>query len=108
MKGPRTAAVRSTNGGIVCDSCLMADSPWLRLRGLLGRAPLVAGEGLLLSPTGSIHTCFMSFAIDAVFLDRDWRVLHIARQIKPWRTARARRARRVLELRAGEAERREI
>jgi uncharacterized protein len=103
MPKARIASVRSTNGAVVCDSCLVADSPLLRLRGLLGRPPLNVGEGLLLRPSGSIHTCFMGFAIDAVFLDRDSRVLHIAREVKPWRTAAARRARSVLELRAGEA-----
>jgi uncharacterized membrane protein (UPF0127 family) len=103
MANPRTAAIRNANGTVVCYSCLVADSPLMRHRGLLGRAPLLAGEGLLLSPTGSIHTWFMNFPIDAVFLDRDWRVLHIAREIKPWRAAAARRARAVLELRAGDA-----
>ena len=103
MATSRTAAIRNANGTVLCDSCLVADSPLLRLRGLLGRPPLLAGEGLLLSPTGSIHTCFMGFPIDAVFVDRDWRVLHIAREIKPWRAAKARHARAVLEIRAGEA-----
>jgi uncharacterized protein len=106
MANSRTAAVRSTAGVVVCESCLVADSPLTRLRGLLARPPLRGDQGLLLRPTGSIHTCFMGFPIDAVFLDRDWRVLHIARDVKPWRGAAARRARAVLELRAGEAARR--
>ena len=106
MAKSRTAAIRRANGTVVCDSCLVADSPLLRLRGLLGRSPLLAGEGLLLSPTRSIHTCFMRFPIDVVFLDRDWRVIHIAREIMPWRSAAARRARAVLEIRAGDAARR--
>jgi uncharacterized membrane protein (UPF0127 family) len=108
MPKPRAAAIRSATGAVVCESCLVADSPLLRLRGLLGRPPLRGDEGLLLRPTGSIHTCFMGFPIDAVFLDRDWRVLHIARDVKPWRTAASRRARAVLELRAGEATRRGV
>ena len=103
MAKSRNATIRHANGTVVCDSCLVADSPLLRLRGLLGRSPLLAGEGLLLSPTGSIHTCFMGFRIDAVFLDRDLRVVHIAREIRPWRAAKARRARAVLEIGAGEA-----
>jgi uncharacterized membrane protein (UPF0127 family) len=103
MTKGRFAAVRSASGAVVCDNCLVADSPLLRLRGLLGRTPLRGGEGLLLRPTGSIHTCFMRFAIDAVFLDRDGCVLGIAREVKPWRAAAKRRARAVLELRAGEA-----
>src|SRR3954447_17339422 len=108
MPNARTAAVRSATGATVCETCLVADSPLLRLRGLLGRAPLRGGEGLLLRPSGSIHTCFMGFPIDAVFLDRDLCVLRVAPDVRPWRTAAVRRARAVLELRAGEAMRRGI
>lgn len=50
----------------------------------------------------------MRFAIDAVFLDRDMRVLRVVSELGPWRTAGARKARAVLELPAGEAARRAI
>ena len=108
MSRVRTVAVRSTAGVVLCDSCLLADSPALRLRGLLGRAELTPGEGLLLRPTGSIHTWFMRFPIDAVFLDRELRVLRVVDRLGPWRAAAARKARAVLELPAGEADRRGI
>ena len=75
-------------------------------KGLLGRDGLAAGEGLLLSdPTGSIHMFFMKFAIDAVFLTKDLEVVKVVGHLKPWRVARARRAKRILELGAGEAAR---
>ena len=75
-------------------------------KGLLGRDGLHAGEGLLLSdPTGSIHMFFMRFAIDAVFLTKDLEVVKVVGHLKPWRVARARRAKRILELGAGEAAR---
>jgi uncharacterized membrane protein (UPF0127 family) len=75
------------------------------MRGLLGRSGLARGEGLLLQPAGSIHTFFMRFPIDAVFLDADRRVLRVVADVRPWRTAAVRRARAVLELAAGEAAR---
>src|SRR5437763_805490 len=76
------------------------------MRGLLGRRELPQGEGLLISPASSIHTLFMSFAIDIVFLDRDLRVRSIVREVPPFRLVRRQRgARRVLEVRAGEAQR---
>jgi uncharacterized membrane protein (UPF0127 family) len=78
------------------------------MRGLLGRSCLAADEGLLLRPAGSIHTHFMRFAIDALFLDRELRVLDVRSAIGPWRMARKRGAHAVLELRAGEAGRRGI
>jgi uncharacterized membrane protein (UPF0127 family) len=102
------ATTSITNGpgaAVVCDNCLVADSFGLRLRGLLGRPALAGGQGLLLRPCGSIHTWFMRVAIDAVFLDRDLRVVHTAVEVRPWRMARARHARAVLELAAGEAAR---
>jgi uncharacterized membrane protein (UPF0127 family) len=74
------------------------------MRGLLGRRSLQSGEGILICPTWSIHTAFMRFRIDAVFLDREGRVLKIVRELRPWRAASCRGARAVLELPAGEAE----
>jgi uncharacterized membrane protein (UPF0127 family) len=95
-------------GTAVCERCHVADRPLARMRGLLGRSGLAAGEGLLLRPAGSIHTHFMRFAIDAVFLDTDSHVIAVRSAIRPWRMARARGAKAVLELGAGEAARRGI
>jgi len=94
--------------GVVCEQCTVADRPHTRLRGLLGRPDLPAGEGLLLRPTPSVHTWFMRFPIDVVFLDRELRVLSISHELKPWRVAGQKGARAVLELPAGEARRRGI
>jgi len=97
--------VRSA-GATVVERCAIARNPLTRTRGLLGRADLPPGEGILLRPAGSIHTAFMRFPIDAVFVDGDLEVLRIARELPPWRMAAARGARAVLELPAGEAARR--
>jgi uncharacterized protein len=71
----------------------------------MGRRGLAPGEGLLLKPTPSIHTCFMRFPIDAVFLDAELRVLDVKPHLRPWRFAGRRRTRAVLELASGEAQR---
>jgi uncharacterized protein len=97
--------LRNENGTVVCERCTVAANPFSRMRGLLGRSGLDEGEGLLLRPAGSIHTFFMRFPIDAVFLDAERRVLKVAAGVRPWRTAAARRSREVLELAAGEAAR---
>ena len=94
------------DGAVVCERCVLADNPWTRLKGLLGRRALDDGEGLLIRPTGSIHMFFMRFPIDAVFLDRELRILEIAPDLKPWRIAAKRGAKQVLEIAAGEAHRR--
>ena len=99
-------ALASDDGNVVCERCLLAETPLARLRGLLGRSDLPAGEGLLLKPAGSVHTAFMRFPIDVVFLDRADRVLKVAHELPPWRMAGCRGARAVLELPAGEAAKR--
>jgi uncharacterized protein len=99
------STVLTDQGTVVCESCLIAKSPWLRMKGLLGRADLPQGEGILLSPASSIHMAFMRFPIDAVFLARDLTVLKVVRDLAPWRMASRRRAHSVLELPAGTCER---
>jgi uncharacterized protein len=93
---------------VVCEECLVADRPLARMRGLLGRTDLPRGEGVLLRPAGSIHTFFMRFSIDAVFVDRKGIVVGVEHELKPWRTARRRGAHAVLELAAGEADARGV
>lgn len=96
-----------TRGDCICVSEL-ADRPLPRMRGLMGRRGLPAGEGLLLSPAPAIHTAFMRFPIDALFLDRDLRVLKVVERLRPWRIASQRHAHSVLELPAGESARRGV
>jgi uncharacterized protein len=90
----------------VCERCVLADTALARMRGLLGRRELPSGEGILLRPASSVHMAFMRFAIDAVFLDPDMRVVKVASDLRPWRVAAARGAKSVLEIPAGEAARR--
>jgi uncharacterized protein len=102
-----TEPVRLTreDGRVVCEQLLVAARPLRRMRGLLGRATLPSGEGILLRPAGSVHTFFMRFPIDVVFLDREDVVVGIAPALEPWRTAGRRGAKAVVELAAGECAR---
>ena len=93
---------------VVCERCSVADSPLARMRGLLGRRGLESGEGLLLRPASSVHTFFMRFPIDVVFLDRHGVVKRVAPNVPPWRSVGCRGAKAVVELPAGEVARREI
>jgi len=97
-------ALRRPDGSLLATRCTVADSPGQRARGLLGRDKLERGEGLYLA-TSSIHTHFMRFAIDAVFLDEDMQVVRIKHSLKPWRFALRRGAAAVVELEAGTCER---
>lgn len=98
--------LNETRGSVVCESTEMADNTWTRLRGLLGRDGLGAGHGMIIRPAGSIHSAFMRFRFDAVFLDRHMVVVGLAEDVPPWRIRGARRAKSTLELAAGEIGRR--
>lgn len=100
--------VTHEDGAVVCERCELAASPLRRMKGLLGRSGLERGEGILLRPAPSIHTFFMRFPIDAIFLDRDARVVRIAEKLQPCRVAGRRGSHSVLELAAGEAARRGV
>ena len=66
----------------------MADGFWSRFVGLQFRRPLPAECGLLLIPCPAVHTCFVRFALDLIYLDREGRILAIRRNLRPWRHAR--------------------
>jgi len=101
-----TLTLRREDGRVVCERCIVADRAHRRMRGLLGRRGLKAGEGMVLRPAWNVHTAFMRFPIDVVFLDSDQVVIRIERAVAPWRTVSCRGAREVVELGAGECERR--
>jgi uncharacterized membrane protein (UPF0127 family) len=98
--------LRREDGRVVADSVVVADSTGRRLRGLLGKRDLPSGHGVLLRPAWSIHTAFMRFPIDVVFLDADQVVIKIVPSLPAFKTASCRGAREVVELRAGECARR--
>ncbi len=83
-----------------------ADTFLSRFRGLMGRATLPPGRGLLLTPCNSVHMCFMRFAIDVIYLDADDRVLKVVQNLWPWLgLSLCPGARAALEVTAGEAAR---
>ena len=100
--------VNLTRGNVVCEQVVVADRARRRMRGLLGRRSLPPGEGMLLQPSPSIHTAFMRFPIDVVFMDRNLRVIKLVEHLPPWHTASAMEGRSTLELSAGEIVRRRV
>lgn len=63
----------------------LAQSFWARGKGLLGRDQLGVDEGLWIRPCNNIHTFFMKFAIDCVFLDKSLTVVRVSSDVKPWK-----------------------
>ena len=72
-------------GKIIADNLEMKETFFGRLIGLLGTKSLKTGEGIVLKPCNSIHTCFMRFAIDVVFISKDFKVLRIIKNMRTWK-----------------------
>lgn len=90
----------------MAEQIAVADTLLRRMRGLIGRRSLPSGVGIVLRPAFSMHTAFVSFPIDVVFLDADLVVVKIEEGLRPFRTATYRGAREIVELAAGECARR--
>lgn len=87
------------NSQILGQGVVIADTWQMRTKGLIGRTKLNPGEGLLIPNCKAIHTWFMRFAIDVVFLDKNYCVVKTISQLKPFRLAfGGRSAQHVLEL----------
>lgn len=98
--------LRREDGRVVCENVRVVDTLFRRMRGLLGRSSLPVGEGMVLRPAVSIHTAFMRFSIDVVFLDPELVVIRIDPGVSPFSAATCFEAREVVALPAGECERR--
>jgi len=94
-------AFNHTRQAYLATALAVADTHWTRLRGLLGltSSDFRNGSGLWIVPCHGVHTLGMGFPIDVVYLDRAMTVIHIQRDLRPWRFAPVRaEAASVLEL----------
>ncbi|HXB68108.1 MAG TPA: DUF192 domain-containing protein [Candidatus Acidoferrales bacterium] len=82
----------------------IADSSEKRRVGLLKHERLSPGEGLWITPCESVHTFFMKFPIDLVYLDKKRKVRKVRHRVPPWRLSMCLTAHSILELPAGTAE----
>jgi uncharacterized membrane protein (UPF0127 family) len=96
-----TAAINVARGVALATELEVATSLAARTNGLLGRRGLPPGSGMLIDPCPSVHTWFMRFPIDVIFLDNKNRVVGLKRNLKPFRMAGAWRAVKTLELPVG-------
>jgi len=94
--------VSNLTRGTVLATCLeVADTGQKRNKGLLGRKGLEPGGGLWIVPCESVHTFFMQFPIDLVYLDRKNKVKKVRHSVAPWRLSACLSAHSILELPAG-------
>ncbi len=95
-------SVRNVSRGTVLgDAIDRADSSAARKKGLLSRTGLEPGTGLWIVPCEGVHTFFMKFAIDVVYIDRNRKVRKAVRNLVPWRMSLCLPAHSVIELPVG-------
>lgn len=91
------------DGKCIFSNVRIADTFIKRLVGLMGRRRMGKTEALLFLECSRVHTCFMRFSIDIVYLDQDLKVIDVE-TLEPWRCGRfVRNAKHILELRKGKA-----
>lgn len=90
-----------TRNTVLATRMEIADSSSTRNKGLLGRAHLSPGEGLWIRPCEAVHTFWMRFPIDLVYLDRKNRIRKLVSNVPPWRMSACFSAHSILELPAG-------
>jgi uncharacterized membrane protein (UPF0127 family) len=99
----RLVAVHNmSRGTTLADRAEWRRWPWGRFRGLLGRTGLRSGEGVVLTPCGSVHQFFMLFSIDVAYLDKQNRVVKTVHSLRPFALSLGgRNAHHAVELPAG-------
>jgi hypothetical protein len=96
-----TQLVNARTGSVVATAIEAAFDSATRRRGLLGRHDLPPGLGLVLAPCNAIHTCWMRFPIDVIFVTRDGVVTKTVERLAAWRVAGSFSAFATIEVRAG-------
>lgn len=94
--------LKTSSGEILCHKMILAESFFGRLKGLMFSAELPDCDGFLIRPCNSIHTFFMRYPLDIVFLDQNFNVVKVLYDLSPWRmTWIYFRSYQVLEMKAG-------
>ena len=101
MTAPRMALVNQRTDEALADRIELAVTRNDRRKGLLGRDVFETSSALIIAPCFSIHTMFMRFDFDAVFVDDDGRAVKVVQGMGPWRIAVQPFAHAVVELPAG-------
>jgi len=97
--------INRTTGSVIAGRAQSACGFWSRFRGLMGRRTFPAGSALVLTPCKQVHTFFMRFTIDIVFLDGQGVVIEVLPGMSPWKISPfVGGARSVVELPAGVVE----
>lgn len=92
----KKSILKTSDGKTVC-AAILANTPWLRLRGLLGRK-LNIDDGLLIIPCNSVHMIGMKYPIDVIYLTKENKIVKIVKNLRPWQFSACRKAHKTLEI----------
>ena len=81
----KTYILKDKKGNVICKEMKVASSFYSRLKGLMFSLELPECDGFLISPCNSIHTFFMLYSLDILFLDKNFKVVKSIYGLKPWR-----------------------
>lgn len=94
--------IKEMGGQILVNNVIMATTTISRMKGLMFASQMPDCEGFLIDPCNSIHTFFMKFNLDIAFISKNNEIVHIERNMKPWRATRIHfKSKKVLEMKAG-------
>lgn len=98
----RKAIIRDESGQVVVKNAMLADETLYRMKGLMFAREMPNCEALIIDPCNSIHTFFMKFSLDVVFLNRKDVIVKVIKNMKPWRISGMYfSSRKVIEMKAG-------
>ena len=102
MASETVTVLNTTRNTVLGERIGVAETSLTRMVGLLGKSGLEPGTGLLIFPSQAIHTVAMKFPIDVLFVDKQWRVVHVTPAMPPYRISGVHwKARCVIELPPG-------
>ena len=95
-------ALKDSKGNMICAQTRIANNPFSRMKGLMFSQDLSGDDGLLIRPCNSIHTFFMRYSLDVIFLDKNFKVIKVIYDLKPWKMSWIYfKANQVLEMKDG-------
>jgi len=80
--------INKTKNTVLAEDVFIANTPFKRIKGLLGEKAFLPNQAIILDPCNSVHTFFMRFAIDILFVDKDYKVIKTLPQLDPNRITR--------------------
>lgn len=99
--GDRISILNVTRNTQIANRAEVAGSGMKRSKGLLGRKGLDAGEGMWIVPCEAVHTFFMQFPLDLIYLDKKNRIRKVKSNVRPWRLSVCLSAHSIIELPVG-------